>query len=81
VGSVIATVAQSFAITCLVTIVWMICTYSLAFGFNDNEGLQPYIGSFKAFFLKGVTTETAYSAAKGLPVKEVQAIVGKAYQS
>ena len=65
--NIIATVAQSFAITCLVTIVWMVCTYSLAFGFNDSEGLQPYIGSFKAFFLKGVTTETAYSAAKGLP--------------
>ena len=65
--NIIATVAQSFAITCLVTIVWMVCTYSLAFGFNDSEGLQPYIGSFKSFFLAGVTTETAYTAAKGLP--------------
>jgi Amt family ammonium transporter len=65
--NVIATVAQSFAITCIVTIVWMVGTYGLAFGFNDSEALQPYIGSFRTFFLAGVTTETAYSAAKGLP--------------
>jgi Amt family ammonium transporter len=65
--NIIATVAQSFAVTCVVTIVWMAATYSLAFGTNDSEGLQPFIGSFRSFFLAGVTTETAYSAAKGLP--------------
>lgn len=65
--NIIATVAQSFAITCLVTVIWMVATYSLAFGFNENEGLQPYIGSFSSFFLNGVTVDTAYSAAKGLP--------------
>jgi Amt family ammonium transporter len=65
--NIIATVAQSFAITCLVTVVWMVATYSLAFGTNENEALQPFIGSFKSFFLGGVTVDTAYSAAKGLP--------------
>jgi len=65
--NVIATVAQSFAITALVTVVWMVCTYSLAFGFNASAALQPYIGSFDAFFLKGVRVDTAYTAAKGLP--------------
>ena len=65
--NIIATVAQSFAITCLVTVIWMVATYSLAFGFNDSESLQPYIGSFKSFFLGGVTVDTAYAAAKGLP--------------
>jgi ammonium transporter, Amt family len=65
--NVIATVAQSFAITAVITVVWMVAGYSLAFGFNDSAGLQPYIGSFKAFFLSGSTTETAYTAAKGLP--------------
>ncbi len=65
--NVIATVAQSFAITALVTVIWMIGTYSLSFGFNDDPGLQAYIGSFKSFFLEGVRVDTAYSAAKGLP--------------
>ena len=65
--NIIATVAQSFAITCVVTVVWMAGTYGLAFGFNADEALQPFIGSFQTFFLAGVTTDTAYSAAKGLP--------------
>jgi Amt family ammonium transporter len=65
--NVIATVAQSFAITALVTVIWMIGTYSLSFGFNDDPALQPYIGSFEAFFLNGIRVDTAYSAAKGLP--------------
>jgi len=65
--NIIATVAQSFVTTCVVTVVWFIGTYSLAFGFNDSEALQPFIGSFRSFMLAGVTTETAYSAAKGLP--------------
>jgi Amt family ammonium transporter len=65
--NIIATVAQSFAMTCVVTIVWFVATYSLAFGTNDSESLNAYIGSFRAFFLHGVTTDTAYTAAKGLP--------------
>ena len=65
--NIIATVAQSFAMTCVVTVVWFVGTYGLAFGFNDSAGLQPYIGSFRTFFLGGVTTDTAYSAAPHLP--------------
>ncbi|MES2725404.1 MAG: ammonium transporter [Pseudomonadota bacterium] len=65
--NVIATVAQSFAVTCVVTIVWMAITYSLSFGVNPDENLNKYIGSFDVLFLSGVTTETAFSAAKGLP--------------
>ena len=65
--NVIATVAQSFAVTCVVTIVWMAITYSMAFGVNPDETLNKYVGSFDVLFLNGVTTETAFSAAKGLP--------------
>ncbi|MDO8321547.1 MAG: ammonium transporter [Phenylobacterium sp.] len=65
--NVIATVAQSFAVTCVVTIVWMAITYSLAFGVNPDENLNKYVGSLDVLFLSGVTTETAFSAAKGLP--------------
>ncbi|MBR7619515.1 ammonium transporter [Phenylobacterium sp. 20VBR1] len=65
--NVIATVAQSFAVTCVVTIVWMAITYGMSFGVNPDETLNKYIGSFDVLFLNGVTTETAFSAAKGLP--------------
>ncbi len=44
--NVLATVAQSFAITCLVTVLWIIVGYSLAFTTNADAGLQKYIGAF-----------------------------------
>src|SRR5205809_2429012 len=50
--NVLATVMQSFAITCLVTILWMIVGYSLAF--RDGGALQPYIGGLDRFFLSGM---------------------------
>jgi len=65
--NVIATVAQSFAITCVVTIVWMVVSYGMSFGVNDSDELNKYIGSFNLLFLHGVTTTTAYSAAPQLP--------------
>lgn len=65
--NVIATVAQSFAVTCVVTVVWMAITYGMSFGVNPDENLNKYVGSFDVLFLNGVTTETAFSAAKGLP--------------
>ena len=48
--NVLATVMQSFAITCLVTVLWVICGYSLSF----TPG-SPYIGSLDRFFLSGMS--------------------------
>ncbi|MEI7931975.1 MAG: ammonium transporter [Alphaproteobacteria bacterium] len=65
--NVISTVAQSFAITCVVTIVWMVISYGMAFGVNPDAKLNQWVGSFSLLFLKGVTPTTAYSAAPQLP--------------
>src|SRR6185312_8115686 len=51
------TVMTSFAITCLVTIVFAILTYSLAF----TPG-SPYIGGLSRFFLQGITSDIATGA-------------------
>jgi len=48
--NVLATLMQSFAITCLVTILWWIVGYSLAF----TPGSGPYLGGFTRLFLNGV---------------------------
>ncbi len=48
--NVLATVMQSFAITCLVTVIWMVVGYSLAF--TDGGSMQQYIGGMSRFFLK-----------------------------
>ncbi len=46
--TMLATMMQSFAVCCLVTIVWMVIGYSLAF----TNG-SPYIGDLSRFFLQG----------------------------
>jgi Amt family ammonium transporter len=50
--NVLATVMQSFATTCIVTIVWMVIAYSLAF--RDGGSLNAYIGGMDRFMLKGM---------------------------
>jgi Amt family ammonium transporter len=62
--NVLATVTQSFAITALVTVLWMIVGYSLAF----TEGsMNAYLGSFAKSFLKGVGATTTNSLAATIP--------------
>ena len=47
--NVLATMMQSFAITALITLIWMIAGYSIAF----QEG-NPYLGSMARFMLNGM---------------------------
>ncbi len=47
--NVVSTISQSFMITCVVSLVWFICGYSLTFG----EG-NLFIGDLSKLFLKGV---------------------------
>jgi ammonium transporter, Amt family len=71
--NVIATITQSLGVAAVVSLAWFAAGYSLAFGVGqptfgfDGETVQSFIGSLDAAFLNGVTMETAYSAAPGLP--------------
>jgi len=65
--NVIGTVAQSFAITCLVTIVWYVVGYSIAFGTNADAGQNQFWGGLGDVFLKNVTMDKPYQIA-GSPV-------------
>ncbi len=60
--NVLATVMQSFAITCLVTVLWMIAGYSLAF----TEG-TPLIGGTSQFMLRHLTLDGVSDLAKTIP--------------
>jgi Amt family ammonium transporter len=44
--NILATLAQSFGATCVITVLWMVIGYSIAF-----TGHNPYIGDFKYFLL------------------------------
>jgi len=71
--NVLATLMQSFAITCLVTLLWYVIGYSLAF----TPG-NPYIGGLSRLFMNGVIyikDIAAAAATKDAPA--VEAVVGK----
>jgi Amt family ammonium transporter len=60
--NVLATVMQSFAITCLVTVLWMIIGYSLAF----TDG-NPFIGGISRVMLNGMGIDAISPLAKTIP--------------
>jgi len=71
--NVIATVTQSVAVSCVAGLLWYVIGYSISFGSAGDlfgfsgELVNKYIGGFDTFLLKGVTKETAFAAAPGLP--------------
>jgi Amt family ammonium transporter len=60
--NVLATVMQSFAITCLITILWMVIGYSWAF----TEG-SSFLGGASRLLLMGMGTDSIASAASTIP--------------
>jgi ammonium transporter, Amt family len=60
--NVLATVMQSFTVTCLVTVLWMIIGYSFAF----TSG-SPFLGGTSRFLLYGMTLDSVNDLAKTIP--------------
>ena len=60
--NVLATMMQSFAITCLVTVLWMVVAYSLAF-----VGDGKYVGDLSQFMLKGMALDSVNPLGKTIP--------------
>ena len=54
--NVLSVLMQCFAITCAVTIIWVIGGYSLAF--SDGGSMNAWIGGFDNFFLANVSRES-----------------------
>jgi len=65
--NVIATITQSVGVFAVVSLVWFIAGYSLAFGANPSEGLQPFVGSLDMLFLNNVSLQTANGLLPGIP--------------
>lgn len=63
--NVLAMAMQSFACCCLVTILWMLVGYSLAF--TDGGELQAYIGGLDRLFLSGMTLDSTHALAATIP--------------
>ena len=54
--NVLSVLMQCFALTCLVSIMWVIVLYGLAFG--DGGSLNSIIGSFDQIFMSSLTNES-----------------------
>lgn len=63
--NILSIVMQVFATTCIVTVVWMVIGYSLAF--TDGGGMQSYLGGMSQFLLKGMTLDSTHSLAGTIP--------------
>ncbi len=57
------TVMTSFAITCLVTVIWVICTYSMAF-----RAGTPFIGGLDRAFLQGILSDISKGIGNPSPL-------------
>ena len=63
--NVLATLAQSFGATCLITVLWMIIGYSLAF--TDGGSHQQFLGGFSYAFLRPMGINSQASLAGTIP--------------
>jgi len=65
--NVLATLAQSFGATCIITVLWMIIAYSMAFTTNPNASVQQYIGGFDYLFLHKMGLNATNPLAPTIP--------------
>src|SRR5471032_1400991 len=65
--NVLATLAQSFGATCIITVLWMIIGYSIAFTANPDANTNKYIGGFAYLFLKPMGLSQVISLAGTIP--------------
>jgi ammonium transporter, Amt family len=65
--NVLATLAQSFGATCIITVLWMVIGYSLAFTNNASAGVNQFIGSFDQFLLGRMTVNAVSPLAPTIP--------------
>jgi Amt family ammonium transporter len=63
--NVLSIVMQCFAITCIVTVAWMVLGYSWAF--TDGGPMQSYLGGMSQFMLKNLTLDSTNALAATIP--------------
>ncbi len=65
--NVLATLAQSFGATCIITVLWMVIGYSLAFTNNANASANQFIGSVDQLLLGKMTLNAVNPLAPTIP--------------
>ncbi len=65
--NILATAAQSFGATCIITVLWMVIGYSVAFTTNADSHLNQFIGNFNSFMLGNMTLKSINPLAGTIP--------------
>jgi Amt family ammonium transporter len=65
--NILATAAQSFGATAIITVLWMIIGYSISFTTNANSSLNQYIGSVDQLLLVKMTLKSINPLAGTIP--------------
>jgi len=65
--NVLATLAQSFGATALLTVLWMVIGYSIALTPNPDAGMNAWIGGFGNLFLNKLTLTAINPLAPTIP--------------
>jgi len=63
--NVLSVLMHCFMITAIMSVLWVVCGYSIAFG-----GANPYFGGFEKIFASGVTHETLGGLGKSEAIPE-----------
>ena len=65
--NMLATAAQSFGATAIISVLWMIIGYSVAFTTNKDSNLNQFIGSFDQFMLFNMSLKSINPLAGTIP--------------
>jgi hypothetical protein len=72
---------QCLALTALMSIIWVVCGYTLAFGTPESASLNRYIGDWDAVMMRGIDSASVYvTSADGEPQSGIPTILFAAFQ-
>ena len=66
----LSTVMQSFTIFCVISVLWVLFGYSLAFTAGHDSALAPFIGSLDKLFMKEDPATAAATFSKGVYIPD-----------
>lgn len=79
--NVLSVLMQCLVLTALMSIIWVFCGYTLAFGTSESESLNRYIGDWEAVMMTGIDSSSVYvTSADGEPASGIPTILFAAFQ-
>lgn len=79
--NVLSVLMQCLALTALMSIVWVVCGYTLAFGTAESQGMNQFIGGLSNLMMNGIDASAVYvTSADGEPPVGIPLILFVGFQ-